>query len=135
MADFVEVVSWHTDQDETFTPNTSYGSSCSSTTTLINKFLPFFLSFITHTHPSAVVQYYDIDIPKEFAIRGNAAIMKCQIPSFVTDFVNVISWHTDQDETFTPGTNTGLCLHKYLLKYFSVSTFSLSHTSLILLRL
>uniref|UniRef100_A0A336LNV3 CSON015509 protein n=1 Tax=Culicoides sonorensis TaxID=179676 RepID=A0A336LNV3_CULSO len=83
VADFVEVVSWHTDQDETFSPNTNY----------------------------AVVQYYDIDIPKEFAIRGNAAIMKCQIPSFVADFVNVISWHTDQDETFTIGSNTVVSQH------------------------
>lgn len=68
--------------------------------------LPFHFPY--NSQYAAVVQYYDIDIPKEFAIRGNAAIMKCQIPSFVADFVEVISWHTDQDETFTSGTNTGL---------------------------
>lgn len=54
---------------------------------------------------SVVTQYYDLDVPKEFAIRGNAAIMKCQIPSFVADFVSVVSWHTDQNEDFYPSSN------------------------------
>lgn len=35
--------------------------------------------------------------------------MKCQIPSFVADFVHVISWHTDQNETFYPGREVGVC--------------------------
>uniref|UniRef100_A0A336L235 CSON014681 protein n=1 Tax=Culicoides sonorensis TaxID=179676 RepID=A0A336L235_CULSO len=74
VADFVEVVSWHTDQDETFSPNTNY----------------------------VVSQHYDTDGSKEYVIRGNSAIIKCQIPSFVADFVSVVSWHTDQDETFYP---------------------------------
>lgn len=47
-----------------------------------------------------VTQYYDTDVNKEYVIRGNPAVLKCQIPSFVADFVEVISWHTDQDETF-----------------------------------
>ncbi|XP_060529791.1 cell adhesion molecule Dscam2 isoform X44 [Cylas formicarius] len=51
---------------------------------------------------AVVAQYYDIDVIKEFAIRGNAALMKCQIPSFVADFVSVVSWHTDQNENFFP---------------------------------
>ncbi|XP_050305229.1 cell adhesion molecule Dscam2 isoform X49 [Anthonomus grandis grandis] len=54
---------------------------------------------------AVVIQYYDIDVIKEFAIRGNAAIMKCQIPSFVADFVSVVSWHTDQNENFYPSAN------------------------------
>uniref|UniRef100_A0A336KVV5 CSON014681 protein n=1 Tax=Culicoides sonorensis TaxID=179676 RepID=A0A336KVV5_CULSO len=52
---------------------------------------------------AAIIQYYDTDVIKEFAIRGNSVVMKCQIPSFVQDFVNVVSWHTDQNETFYPG--------------------------------
>ncbi|VEN44087.1 unnamed protein product [Callosobruchus maculatus] len=52
---------------------------------------------------AVVKQFYDIDVNKEYAIRGNAAILKCQIPSFVADFVSVISWHTDQNEVFYPG--------------------------------
>nr|CAI5827600.1 unnamed protein product [Callosobruchus analis] len=52
---------------------------------------------------AVVAQFYDTDVNKEYAIRGNAAILKCQIPSFVADFVSVISWHTDQNEVFYPG--------------------------------
>jgi Down syndrome cell adhesion molecule-like protein 1 len=48
-----------------------------------------------------VSQNYDTDVNKEYVIRGNSAILKCQVPSFVADFVDVISWHTDLDETFT----------------------------------
>ncbi|XP_025834444.1 Down syndrome cell adhesion molecule-like protein Dscam2 isoform X9 [Agrilus planipennis] len=55
---------------------------------------------------AVVAQYYDVDVNKEYAIRGNAAILKCQIPSFVADFVSVISWHTDQNENFYPGNNS-----------------------------
>lgn len=29
---------------------------------------------------------------KEYVMRGNAAILKCSIPSFVADFVHVIAW-------------------------------------------
>ncbi|XP_046388214.1 Down syndrome cell adhesion molecule-like protein Dscam2 isoform X11 [Ischnura elegans] len=44
-------------------------------------------------HVRAVVQqFYDTDVNKEYAIRGNSAILKCSIPSFVADFVSVISW-------------------------------------------
>lgn len=49
-----------------------------------------------------VSQYYDVDVNKEYVIRGNAAILKCQIPSFVADFVSVVSWHTDQNDNFYP---------------------------------
>uniref|UniRef100_A0AAR5PMB5 Down syndrome cell adhesion molecule-like protein Dscam2 n=1 Tax=Dendroctonus ponderosae TaxID=77166 RepID=A0AAR5PMB5_DENPD len=51
---------------------------------------------------AVVTQYYDIDVNKQYAIRGNAAILKCEIPSFVADFVQVVSWHTDQNENFFP---------------------------------
>ncbi|XP_055318385.1 cell adhesion molecule Dscam2 isoform X10 [Sitodiplosis mosellana] len=51
---------------------------------------------------AVVAQYYEADVNKEHVIRGNAAIIKCLIPSFVADFVEVVSWHTDQDEVFYP---------------------------------
>ncbi|XP_044595915.1 Down syndrome cell adhesion molecule-like protein Dscam2 isoform X24 [Cotesia glomerata] len=52
---------------------------------------------------AVVAQYYDTDVNKEYAIRGNSAILKCVIPSFVADFVKILSWHTDQGEEFVPG--------------------------------
>lgn len=50
---------------------------------------------------------WECDVNKEHVIRGNAAIIKCLIPSFVADFVEVVSWHTDQDEVFYPDKNYG----------------------------
>lgn len=56
---------------------------------------------------AVVAQYYDTDVNKEYAIRGNSAILKCVVPSFVADFVKVLSWHTDQGEEFVPGDDYG----------------------------
>ncbi|XP_072765905.1 Down syndrome cell adhesion molecule 1 isoform X47 [Anoplolepis gracilipes] len=52
---------------------------------------------------AVVAQYYDTDVNKEYAICGNSAILKCVVPSFVADFVKVLSWHTNQGEEFVPG--------------------------------
>ena len=46
----------------------------------------------------AVIQIYDTAITKEFVIRGNDALVKCSIPSFVTDFVTVLSWIIESSE-------------------------------------
>ncbi|XP_017867817.1 PREDICTED: Down syndrome cell adhesion molecule-like protein Dscam2 isoform X23 [Drosophila arizonae] len=44
-------------------------------------------------HVRAVVnQFYGADILMEYVIKGNAAVLKCSIPSFVADFVRVESW-------------------------------------------
>ncbi|SPP73127.1 Hypothetical predicted protein, partial [Drosophila guanche] len=51
-----------------------------------------------------VAQYYEADVNKEHVIRGNAAVIKCLIPSFVADFVEVVSWHADEEESYFPGT-------------------------------
>ena len=47
---------------------------------------------------SAVIQTYETDVIKEFVIRGNDALIKCSIPSFVTDFVTVRSWIVQSSE-------------------------------------
>lgn len=49
---------------------------------------------------SVVIQQYDTDVNKEYIIRGNAGILKCQVPSFVGDYLNIVAWHTDHNETF-----------------------------------
>lgn len=64
-------------------------------------------------------QHYDTDVNKAYVIRGNAAILKCEIPSFVADFVSVVSWHTDKEESFFPGNDYGLFnLLKMTNEYF-----------------
>ena len=40
---------------------------------------------------------YVVEVNNEHVILGNAAMLKCTIPSFVTDFVFVASW-TISDE-------------------------------------
>lgn len=41
---------------------------------------------------SVVNQFYTAEILKEYVIRGNTAILKCNIPSFVADYVTVDGW-------------------------------------------
>ncbi|XP_048480585.1 Down syndrome cell adhesion molecule-like protein Dscam2 isoform X25 [Plutella xylostella] len=54
---------------------------------------------------AVVAQQYDTDVNKEYVIMGNSILLKCQVPSFVADFVDVLSWHTDEKEDFFPGEN------------------------------
>lgn len=39
-----------------------------------------------------VSQSYTVNLVEENVLRGNAAIVKCLIPSFVTEYVSVASW-------------------------------------------
>lgn len=58
--------------------------------------LIFFLCF----RFSVVSQSYTVNLVEENVLRGNAAIIKCLIPSFVTEYVSVASWiisEGDQD--------------------------------------
>ncbi|XP_038109805.1 Down syndrome cell adhesion molecule-like protein Dscam2 isoform X22 [Culex quinquefasciatus] len=41
---------------------------------------------------AVVNQYYEAEVVSEYVIRGNTAVLKCNIPSFVTDFVRVDAW-------------------------------------------
>lgn len=64
-----------------------------------------------------VVQSYEIEADNEYVIRGNTAIMKCEVPSFVSDFVVVENWQDSNGRTYLPGSNDGN------FKYRLVSTF------------
>ncbi|XP_044755484.1 Down syndrome cell adhesion molecule-like protein Dscam2 isoform X16 [Coccinella septempunctata] len=44
---------------------------------------------------AVVSQYYVTEAENEYVIRGNSAVMKCKIPSFVADFVLIDSWIAD----------------------------------------
>lgn len=47
-----------------------------------------------------VTQQYDTYGDQEHIIRGNSAILKCRIPSFVADFLDVIAWVDDADTVY-----------------------------------
>lgn len=44
----------------------------------------------------------------EYVIKGNAAILKCSIPSFVADFVKVESWIDEEGNELRASDNYGL---------------------------
>jgi Down syndrome cell adhesion molecule-like protein 1 len=54
-----------------------------------------------------VGQPYASDVSPEYAISGNDAIFKCKLPSFVADFVSVVSWIDSESNTVFPGGNSG----------------------------
>lgn len=58
-----------------------------------------------------VIQEYDTDFHKAYVINGNDALLKCEIPSFVADFVTVESWiDSNENEYFAEvNTNYGNC--------------------------
>ncbi|XP_058830703.1 cell adhesion molecule Dscam2 isoform X48 [Topomyia yanbarensis] len=49
---------------------------------------------------AVVQQYYESEVNNAYVIRGNAAILKCSIPSFVADFVSVVSWNDDSGSVY-----------------------------------
>lgn len=53
-------------------------------------------------------QKYEAEIMTEYVIRGNTAVLKCSIPSFVADFVQVESWLSEDGMVYhTPTRSDG----------------------------
>lgn len=44
---------------------------------------------------SVVQQFYETRVTDEFVLKGNTGILKCVVPSFVTDFVQIEGWVAD----------------------------------------
>lgn len=53
-----------------------------------------------------VIQLYEAEADNEYVIRGNPAVMKCEIPSYVADFVSVDLWMDSNGGTYYPGDDT-----------------------------
>jgi len=64
-----------------------------------------------------VTQYYEAEVVSEYVIRGNAAILKCTIPSFVAEFVSVESWVGSDNSTFKASTDYGIIYTDYGIIY------------------
>ncbi|XP_072939090.1 cell adhesion molecule Dscam1 isoform X21 [Epargyreus clarus] len=54
---------------------------------------------------AVVNQFYEAEILTEYVIRGNAAVLKCSIPSFVADFVKVEAWIDEEGTEITHSDN------------------------------
>ncbi|XP_029175732.1 Down syndrome cell adhesion molecule-like protein Dscam2 isoform X18 [Nylanderia fulva] len=52
---------------------------------------------------AVVSQFYVTEAENEYVIRANSAIMKCKIPSFVSEFVQVDQWVADDGTIYMPG--------------------------------
>lgn len=42
-----------------------------------------------------VTQFYQIRVIDEYVLLGNSVVLKCLVPSFVADFVQVLGWVDD----------------------------------------
>jgi hypothetical protein len=61
-----------------------------------------------HGFPRAVVsQSYVTEAENEYVIRANSAIMKCKIPSFVSEFIYVDQWVASDGSIYTTGREYG----------------------------
>lgn len=67
-----------------------------------------------------VSQFYESQVYDEYVIKGNAAVLKCNIPSFVSDHVEIIDWvdtnggHYTRDENTSGKMNVKLKLTKII---------------------
>ena len=69
------------------------------------KFARLFLEFLFF-NISVVVQKYATDPQRQvYVIVGNSALIKCEIPSFVADFVSVVSWVENNGLEYFPNHN------------------------------
>ena len=50
-----------------------------------------------------ITQEYETNAEREYVIIGNTALMKCEIPSFVADFVSVESWKDNKNNEYFTG--------------------------------
>ena len=61
-----------------------------------------------NTLPAVVSQFYVTEAENEYVIRANSAIMKCKIPSFVSEFVQVDQWVADDGTIYTSDLEYGM---------------------------
>ena len=54
----------------------------------------------------AVNQDYLVDVFRATVINGNDALLKCDVPSFVSDFVSVDGWVDSQGNNILPNTDS-----------------------------
>lgn len=54
-----------------------------------------------------VNQEYNVQIHDEYVMAGNTALLKCQVPSYMSDFVMVTAWVQDTGMHLYPNTDIG----------------------------
>lgn len=119
VADFVNVVSWQDESGSSFTMDDSKDNGTANIKCILASTIPFLRNCPSWTINSknvfvtipVVTQYFEAEVVSEYVIRGNTAVLKCNIPSFVADFVKVEAWvdsdgseylHTDDIGRYLP---------------------------------
>ncbi|CAG0883702.1 unnamed protein product [Darwinula stevensoni] len=127
VADFVSVLAWEDDKGTKIYPSDSYVVSQNYVTEVNNEHVMLgnaavvkcvIPSFVTDfvdvmawedsdgnklypSQPHVVIQFYEPEVlGTEYVIRGNTALLKCTIPSFVADFVDVDAWLSDSGDIY-----------------------------------
>ena len=50
---------------------------------------------------------YNIEPHNEYVVVGNDVLLKCNIPSFVADFVSVVAWVDSESTSYYPSNDNG----------------------------
>lgn len=53
----------------------------------------------------------------EYVLKGNTGILKCLVPSFVSDFVQIVSWVADDGTTYDYETSRNFNSGKFSLLF------------------
>lgn len=77
-----------------------------------------------------VNQLYTVNVMDESVLRGNTAILKCHIPSFVADYVFVSGWISDYGDEYSINANQAHGIEKkyiFILFYIYSVLFGLGN--------
>ena len=67
-----------------------------------------------------VHQTYKIQVYDEFVISENTAVLKCHIPTFVKEYVQIISWLKDDKIIVTSSSPKGKSSHFIIFHYITL---------------
>lgn len=112
VADFIQVNSWLIiDNDESTEINVSqdnFGKQSWCHELIHNIPIPRHFpntikSYLLLFSPTVVKQYFEAQVYDVFVMRGNTAIFKCNLPSFVSDHVDLLEWISTENTTYKHG--------------------------------
>lgn len=80
-----------------------------SSSSMYHLYNPIVINWLsTPINFTVVNQYYEAEVVSEYVIKGNTAVLKCNIPSFVGDFVKVEAWVGSDGTEFLPTASLGI---------------------------
>lgn len=110
VSDFVSVINWSDNNGVEFYDSTAQlGIIKNGGHTNKLRFHNFLFCFYNFFPPPPVVsQDFSTQANDVYVIIGNSALVKCEIPSFVADFVYVYSWVDEQGQDYFASNSNGI---------------------------